>query len=76
MVSQRLFDEVCKRYDDQIKQLRDDVAALEKQRNDDKQAEATARTGSRGLRIAAVGAGAAVVAAWIGLVELWNSLRR
>jgi hypothetical protein len=75
-VSQRLFDETCKRYDDQIAQLRAAVAALNAQREKDIESAATSKSTSKGMRIAAVGAGAAVAAAWIGLIELWHSTGR
>jgi hypothetical protein len=71
-VSQRLFDEVCKRYDDQIGQLRTDVKALKQQREDD----ADDRRAGVGLRIAGISAGAGVLAACVAVIELWHASGR
>lgn len=88
MVSQRLFDETCKRYDDQIAQLRRAHARLADERDEDvKTAVALAvaaafkehgkeRNTSWVTRIAMVGAGAGVVAAWVALTELLRSSSR
>lgn len=64
-VSQRLFDEACKRYDDQIGQLRASIKKLE----DD-------RKTTIAQRIAGISAGAAVIATCITLLELWHSSGR
>lgn len=68
-VSQREYDRFVKTTDEDIAELRTAVAALKKQREDDIKA-------AKQLRIAAIAAGASVVAAWVGLFELWRSLGR
>lgn len=65
-VSQREYDRFVKTTDDDIAQLRTDFDALKKQRDDDIKT-------AKQVRIAAVAAGASVVAAWVGLFELWRS---
>lgn len=69
-------------------QLRDDQKRLSSERDDDIKAAVQlavaaafkelgeTRRSSVGQRIAAVGAGAGLVAAWVGLVELWRSSGR
>jgi hypothetical protein len=67
-------------------QIRDDLSQLRTERDDDiKAAVALAvaaafkelgadRRATLGQRIAGIAAGASVVAAWVGLFELWHSL--
>lgn len=66
-VSQREYDRFVKTTDEDIAQLRRDFDELKKQRDDDIKT-------AKQVRIAAIAAGASVVAAWVGLFELWHSL--
>ena len=66
-VSQREYDRFVKTTDEAIAQLRDDLKDLREERDDEVKS-------AKQVRIAAIAAGASVVAAWVGLFELWHSL--
>lgn len=75
-VTQREFDRYTGATDRELERLRHELEELEEQRENDRKAAAEDRNQSWVRRIAAVGAGAGVLAAWVALIELLHSSGR
>ena len=82
-VSQREFDEYKEHQRElretdrrELARLRTALEGHEEQHEDDLKAAIESRNATWTRRIAAVGAGAAVIAAWVTVIELWHSTGR